>query len=139
MGKRRKAREYALQGLYIYETVKPSLDDILTYNWIEEEISSESKDFASKLINGTVDHIEEIDTLIKKHAKNWKFERIDTIDKSILRLSIFSILYFEDVPQNVTINEAIELGKKYGGDHSSQFINGILDTIKKSYKSKTKN
>jgi N utilization substance protein B len=78
--------------------------------------------------------MEEIDQLIKKNAKNWKFDRIDTIDKSILRISIYSMLYSTDIPLNVTINEAVELAKKFGGDHSGQFINGILDAIKKQKK-----
>ncbi|MCP4134663.1 MAG: transcription antitermination factor NusB [bacterium] len=132
MGHRRKSREYALQGLYIYEIGNSSLQEILDLYWIEKEIPEDIRDFSIKLIKGSIENIETIDALIKKHSKNWKFERIGVVDKSILRLSIFAILNLMDIPVVVTINEGIELGKIYGGETSSQFINGILDAVKKS-------
>jgi len=129
MGHRRKSREYALQGLYIYESGNSSLDDIIKFEWVDNEIPVEIRDFSLTLIKGTVDNIDLIDNLVKKYSKNWSFERISTVDKSILRISIYELLFLKDIPSVVTINESIELGKIYGGETSGQYINGILDAI----------
>lgn len=132
MGHRRKSREIALQGLYMFDTVEKSPEELKKLAWIEDEVSQEIADFAKQLISGTISNIAEIDALIVKHAKNWKFERIAAIDKSILRMSIYALVYLKTIPVAVTINEAIELGKIYGGENSAQFINGILDAVNKS-------
>jgi N utilization substance protein B len=132
MGHRRKAREYALQGLYMYELVKTPLDELLALEWVDKNISDDIREFTRSLIRGSIESMPEIDTLIEKHSKNWKIERLDVIDKSILRMSIFAMLNLHDIPMVVTINEAIELGKLYGGENSGQFINGLLDAIRKS-------
>lgn len=130
MGHRRKAREYALQGLYMYETVGVPVEELASLEWVEREIAEDIKEFARDLISGSIGHLEEIDTLIKRHSKNWKFERLSAVDKSILRLSVYALMNLPDIPVIVTINEGIELGKIYGGESSGQFINGILDAIK---------
>jgi len=130
MGNRRKAREYALQSLYMYESVRVPIEELLQIKWIEKEIPDEIRDFTSNLIEGSIKNIDYIDSLIIEYARNWKFERISVIDKSILRISIYALIYIDDVPSAVTINEGIELAKKYGDEGSGQFINGILDTIK---------
>ena len=132
MGHIRKSREIALQGLYMFDTVEKSPEELKKLAWIEDEVSQEIADFAKQLISGTISNIAEIDALIVKHAKNWKFERIAAIDKSILRMSIYALVYLKTIPVAVTINEAIELGKIYGGENSAQFINGILDAVNKS-------
>jgi N utilization substance protein B len=131
MGHRRKAREYALQGLYMYEISSTPIEELVKLQWVEKTIPDNIHEFAATLIQGSAEHMEEIDDLIIKHSKNWKFERLSLVDKSILRLSIFSMLYLKDVPVVVTINEGIELGKIYGGEGSGQFINGILDAVRK--------
>lgn len=115
MGHRRKAREYALQGLYMYDITKTGLDDILELAWTEKEVPDDIRDFSRELIKGAIDNLTEIDNLIEKHSKNWKIERIDNVEKSILRISIYAMLHLKDVPVVVTINEAIELGKIFGG------------------------
>ena len=132
MGHRRKAREIALQGLYMYDTVNTAPEELSELIWVEEEINDEIRDFAIKLITSTIANIKEEDELIVKFAKNWKFDRIAAIDKSILRMSIFALLHLSEIPAPVTINEGIELGKIYGSENSAQFINGILDAINKS-------
>jgi transcription antitermination protein NusB len=131
MGHRRRAREYALQGLYMYELSKTPVDRLVKLEWVDEADPDTIRDFAARLITGSVDHIGEIDDLIIKHSKNWKFERLTVVDKSILRLSIYAMLHERDIPVIVTINEGIELGKIYGGESSGQFINGILDAVRK--------
>jgi N utilization substance protein B len=130
MGHRRKAREYALQGLYMYETVGAPLEQLASLDWVEREIGEDIREFARNLISGSIRHLEEIDDLIRRHSKNWKFERLSAVDKSILRLSVYALVHLPDIPVIVTINEGIELGKMYGGESSGQFINGILDAIK---------
>lgn len=132
MGHRRKAREYALQGLYMYEVVNKPMEIIISLDWLDSDIPDDIRDFAVTLLKGTLENINRIDSLIKKFSKNWKFERINVIDKSILRLSIYAMLFLSDIPMVVTIDEGIELGKMYGGENSGQFINGILDAIKRS-------
>jgi N utilization substance protein B len=132
MGHRRKAREYTLQGLYMYEIVNKPMEELISLDWLDREIPQDIRDFAVKLLRGSLENIDRIDSLIKKYSKNWKFERINVIDKSILRLSVYAMLFLSDIPLVVTIDEGIELGKMYGGENSGQFINGILDAIKKS-------
>src|SRR4030042_3652241 len=131
MGHRRKAREYALQGLYMYELSNAPVEELLNLHWVDKKIPDNIREFAALLIEGSVKNINEIDRLIVKHSKNWKFERLSLIDKSILRLSIFAMLHLKEIPLIVTINEGIELGKIYGGESSGQFINGILDAVRK--------
>ncbi len=116
----------------MYETVQTPREELESLGWVEKEITGETRDFAVVLINGALDHIREIDLLIEKYSKNWKFERISAVDKSIMRLSIYSLLYLRDIPAIVSINEGIELGKIYGGESSGQFINGILDAVRKN-------
>lgn len=131
MGHRRKAREYALQGLYMHEISGTPIEDLVKIGWAETPIPDSIREFAVTLIEGTIRHISEIDEIINIHSKNWKFERLSAVDKSILRLSIFALLYLKDIPPAVSINEGIELGKIYGGESSGQFINGILDAVRK--------
>ncbi len=130
MGHRRKAREYAMQALYMYETVRTPLQELISLHWIDKEIPEDIRDFAIILIEGTIDHLDFIDDLIKRYSKNWKFERINPVDKSILRISIYALLYLDSIPHPVTIDEGIELGKIYGSENTGQFINGILDAIR---------
>lgn len=132
MGHRRKAREHALQGLYMHEVGKADVDTITRFEWLDDEISDDIRNFAVLIIRGVVDNLEKIDSLISTYSKNWKPERLTVIDKSILRLAIFEMLFVEDIPTIVTINESIELGKTFGGENSGQFINGILDAVKKN-------
>ena len=116
----------------MYETVDISSDELCSLNWIDKEPSEDIKKFAVTMINGSIEKLENIDKLIDKYSKNWKFERLSAVDKSILRISIYTLLYHPDIPSAVTINEGVELGKAYGGEGSGQFINGVLDAIKRS-------
>ncbi|PKL74445.1 MAG: transcription antitermination factor NusB [Candidatus Melainabacteria bacterium HGW-Melainabacteria-1] len=131
MGHRRKAREFVLQALYMYETVQRDTADLVGLSWINKEISPEIREFAESLIIKSIDNLDTIDGHIKTHSKNWSFERLTAVDKSILRLCICEMLYYPDIPSAVTINEGIELGKTFGGETSGQFINGILDAIRR--------
>ena len=131
MGKRRKARELALQALFqidFYHTKNP---ESLNYFWPEQKVSEEVLNFARKLVEGVCRRREEIDQLIEEHSENWKLSRMSRVDRNILRMAVLELLEMEDIPCKVTIDEAIELGKKYGTSDSGAFINGILDQILK--------
>ena len=131
MGQRHRSREYALQGLYMYDVGKAPIDNITAFEWLDTPIENDARDFTLSLLEGTISNIEKIDEVIKKHSKNWTPERLTVIDRSILRMAIFEMLYMDNIPAVVTIDESIELGKTFGGENSGQFINGILDSVKK--------
>ena len=115
----------------MFETVHTPADELARLEWVDKDISEDIRKFAVALIDGSLRNMDEIDELIKTYSKNWKFERLSAVDKSILRLSIYALIHLPDIPSAVTINEGIELGKIYGGESSGQFINGILDAIHK--------
>jgi len=138
--KRRKAREYILKFLYAWE-INDYCKKNSFYNIIHDELEKfwdscgeedrDIKSFTNEIIEGTLENLENIDILIKKYAKKWDVERILTIDKNILRFAIYEILYRPDIPFQVSINEALEIAKKYSTKESVAFINGILDKIAK--------
>lgn len=130
MGSRRKARELALQYLYKLDVSGEDLsrDDLSAF--LQEYGSlEEDKDYAIILIQNTEKHAKEIDELITAHLEHWTIERLSTIDRNILRFATCELLYFLDVPVNVTINEAIEVAKKFSLEESATFINGVLDKV----------
>jgi N utilization substance protein B len=131
MGKRRKSRELALQVLFQIDVGKLELEEALTSFWSNQvpNIEKEVREFATQLVRGTRENLETIDSLISKNAENWTIERIANVDRNILRSAIYEILYRPEIPTKVTINEAIELAKKYSSVESYQFVNGILDKI----------
>ena len=129
MGKRRRSREFALQVLYQLEIAKQ--DALRTLAQFQENFSEgvERDDFVERLVLGVSEHRKEIDRLIERYSENWRLDRMNMIDRNILRMAAFELLYCEDIPPKVTLNEAIDLGKRYGTDESGSFINGILDRI----------
>lgn len=123
--KRREAREKAVQALFQITVGQADVNEAL------EHVTSGSTvpPFLRELVVKTIEHMDAIDDMIKDNLINWQFNRIGNIDKTILRLSITELKFFEDVPTKVTINEAVELAKKYGEDDSAKFINGILAKV----------
>jgi len=132
MRKRSKAREYALQILYQLDIRRSALDELLQDFWREHAPSAEIRDFANLLAHGVADTRPELDAVITKHTDNWDLKRMAVIDRNILRLGAFELLHLSDVPSSVSINEAIELAKRFGDAESTKFINGVLDAISKS-------
>lgn len=129
--KRRKAREYALKILYMYEMRQENIDLIVDEFWKEyPEKDEEIKEFATTLTKRTINNIKVIDKKISEVALNWKIERMSAIDRNILRMGSFEIMFLPEIPPAVSINEAIELAKKYGTEDSPKFVNGILHKIK---------
>ena len=130
MGDRRKGRELALQMLFQSDLAKISLDDLKKDFLESQEADTEIKSFSFELVKGTIENLEQIDTLIKARLQNWDYDRIANVDRNILRFATYELLYMKDIPVAVTINEAIEIAKEYSGKESGKFINGILDKIK---------
>ncbi|MDI6729841.1 MAG: transcription antitermination factor NusB [Thermodesulfovibrionales bacterium] len=140
--KRRKAREYALQFLYRIDFINNSKKkgnlseyrESLELFWADtDEKDPDTKAFAEDIITGTIENLKEIDPLIQKVAKKWKISRMASIDRNILRFATYELLFRKDIPNAVTINEALEIAKKYSTSESAAFINGILDKIAKEY------
>jgi N utilization substance protein B len=128
--KRRKAREHALQILFQLDIrkEKPSAV-VLKHFWAEYQPDDEVKAFAEEIIKGTYKHLAEINKLIHKCAKNWSLDRMAVVDRNVLRMAVYEILHRMDIPTSVTINEAIEIAKKFGTEESGSFVNGILDNV----------
>jgi N utilization substance protein B len=133
MGARRKARELALQMLFQYDMAGNAPDMIVTTFEDLQKSKPNTREFAVKIFQGTVDHMQEIDDMIQRQADNWRLSRMAVVDRNIIRMSIYEFLHETDTPKLVIIDEAIEIAKKFGTQKSSQFINGILDGILKRY------
>jgi len=133
MGARRKARELAVQMLYQYDLSGNAPDMIIETFEDLQKSKPNTREFATKIFRGTVDHISDIDTMIQAQAENWRLSRMAVVDRNIIRMSVYEFLHETGTPKLVVIDEAIEIAKRYGNDKSSQFINGILDGILKRY------
>ncbi len=129
MRQRTRARVYALQILYQIDITGDPVDDVLEQFWRDAEQSPEVRGFATQLVKGASKNLEEIDALIVQRSEHWKLSRMPAIDRSILRLGTYELLYRDDIPPKVAINEAVELAKNYSTPDSGQFINGILDKL----------
>ncbi len=126
---RRQARITALQTLYEYDTAHHDVDAVLQRHAEERQLSARVAEYAGELAHGVLEHLDEIDTTIQEVAPEWPIAQMARIDKNILRLAIFEILYNNSVPAKAAINEAVELAKSFGSDTSSRFVNGVLGTI----------
>ena len=130
MGARTRARECALQALYQLDTsggdARDAVRGVLAHF---EEADTETERFADELVRGVQSEKLQIDELIQRSSTHWKLDRMARVDRNILRLAVYEILRRADVPLRVTLNEAIELGKKFGSEESSAFVNGVLDRI----------
>jgi transcription antitermination factor NusB len=129
MGKRRHSRELAIKVLFHLEF--SSDDPAVAFDLICDDFGApeDIKPFSKELVLGVCVHLKDLDNLIGKASKNWRLERIAKVDRSILRLAAYELLYRADIPPKVSINEAVDLGKKFGTEESGAFINGVLDKI----------
>ena len=140
MGSRRRARELAMQFLYSLELNPGGLDERLerfwTMNLLEDDAGEEKpveesvREFATALARGTVEHLDEIDALIQRYTLNWDVERITLIDRACMRLALYEMLHCDDIPPVVSINEAVDIAKRFSTAESGKFVNGILDKVK---------
>jgi N utilization substance protein B len=129
MHQRRKAREVALQVLYELDVLNIDSKEAVALFWNNFDAPEESRKFSTLLIEGTWGNIEQIDSHISSCSENWSLARMSRVDKNILRMAVYELLYCPDIPPKVTLNEAIDLGKLYGSENSGSFINGILDAV----------
>jgi transcription antitermination factor NusB len=134
MSARRKARELTLKALYAYEISGADAQQVSEDIIQSSQIKEEAKKFSQTLFEKILQNIEKIDSLIKSAVKSWEFSRIALVEKNILRIGVGELLFFSDIAPAITINEAIELAKKYGEKDSKNFINGVLDQLAKAKK-----
>jgi len=133
MRKRTQSRELAMQLLYLISVTHDDFNTAMENFWQDEErnlVPREIRDFSVELARGVSENMESIDSKIAGYALNWEPDRMALIDRNILRLASYELLFRPDIPPKVAINEAIELAKKYSGQEAAKFVNGILDKIK---------
>ena len=132
MASRRKGRILAFQALYCWESNHLAIDELLAFPWVDSEkpLDQSIADFSRLLIAGTIENIKAIDAMIKKHLQNWDFSRLNRVDLAILRMSVYSLMYQEDIAPSIVIDEAIGISREFGSDDSFRFVNGVLDSIR---------
>ncbi|MCK5783334.1 MAG: transcription antitermination factor NusB [Desulfobacterales bacterium] len=138
MGTRRKSRELAMQALFCIDTLKNESDELLEGLSGILKLAPDTQRFYMTLIKGVIDNKSQIDQLIEQFSSNWKINRMGGVDRNILRIAAYELLYCQDIPPKVSINEAVDIGKLYGTEESGSFINGILDGIYQQQISKNK-
>ena len=134
--RRRETREKALQALYAFELSKDPIASVMDSVLGDLKEHRDEFDFAKKLVMEVVNHKEEIESIIREKVDHWEFNRIAVIDRMLLRMGICELLYFQDIPPKVTINESIEIAKAFSTEKSGQFINGVLDSVLDELKAK---
>jgi len=131
MGNRHKAREFALQLLYALDLNSGERRWTVFLFWQSIEAPDEVRQFAMKLVNGVNEHLDLIDETILRCSEHWTIDRMSGVDRNVLRMAAYELLFLDDIPPKVTINEAVEIGKKFGANDSGAFVNGVLDQIAK--------
>jgi N utilization substance protein B len=131
MGARRTARERALQALYQLDIADGVPSDALKTAWASLPVKrdADAERFATELVEGVRANLGEIDALIQEWSQNWRIDRMARVDRNVLRLAVFELKFRPDIPRSVSIDEAVELGKRFGTEDSSAFVNGLLDRI----------
>jgi N utilization substance protein B len=119
--------------LFQFDVSRPNLPELLSTYWNEfgEDIGAEAKEFSNRIVQGAIEHLDEIDELIAHRAEHWRISRMAVVDRNILRLAIYEFLYETATPKTVIINEALEIARRFSTFEATQFINGILDAIKR--------
>lgn len=133
MGSRRKARECALQMLFAADVSETRVDDLVRTYWAElgdADVEPSAREFATRLATGTLAHLVALDERIRSRAEHWRISRMAVVDRNILRLAVYEFLH-EPTPRTVAINEALEIARRFSTYEATQFINGILDAIKR--------
>lgn len=129
MGTRRRSRENALKMLYARDVGKHPTEEAVSGYWEYFEDAEDGREFADMLVRGTAEHMDAIDETIQSISTHWKISRMAYVDRNILRMAAYELLHMSEVPKRVTLNEAIEIAKRFGAEDSWAFINGILDKL----------
>src|SRR5580700_9798334 len=132
MASRRKSREFALQMLFQWEVGGHSPPKVLASFLPPLKADADVREFARKLFEGTVANVDTIDPLLRRHAEHWKLERMAAVDRNVLRLALYELLHHPETPPPVVINEALELARRYSTPDAVEFVNGVLDAVRKS-------
>lgn len=136
MGARRRARECALQMLFQYDVARPTIEEMVETYWGEmAEAAEEVREFANQLAIGTIEHLNEIDDRIRLRTEHWRIPRMAIVDRNLLRMAVYEFLFQQSTPKTVAINEALEIARRFSTTEATQFINGILDAIKRDLES----
>jgi N utilization substance protein B len=133
MGGRRRGRIIAVQSLYRHDLSGAGLDELFDFSWIDAEravaLADETVAFARLLIQGTLENLEAVDAAVRRHLEHWDFSRLQRVDLALLRISVYCLLFQPDIPASVTIDEAVDIARAFGGADSWRFVNGVLDAI----------
>lgn len=129
MTNRRQARECALEVLYRLDLVGDESENTIAEILLRKNPSEEAETYLRRLMDAALGNQQEIDAILRKHLTRWRLERLTVLDRAILRMAATEILYFDDVPPKVSINEAVDIAKKYGDDEAGKFVNGVLDSV----------
>jgi N utilization substance protein B len=143
MASRRKGRILAFQALYSWEASGGGTggtasipEELLNFSWLEtgkqENLDQATVDFSRLLVTGTIQNIDPIDEVIRAHLKNWDFSRLNRVDLALLRMSTYTLMFQTDVPPSIVIDEAIGISKEFGTEESFRFVNGVLDSIRRT-------
>ncbi len=137
MGARRKGRIIAFQSLYRYDLSGAAVEELLDFSWLDgdkaQKLGGETVQFAQLLIQGALENLPQIDTVIRGQLENWDFSRLNKVDLAILRMSVYCLLHQKDIPATVTIDEAVDISKTFGTVDSYRFVNGVLDGVRKKF------
>src|SRR5208337_3354264 len=132
MASRRKSREYAMQMLYQWDLGGNTPEQVGATFFLERKADREVESYARGLFRGAVDNIDGLDQLLRAHAQNWRLERMAAVDRSILRMAAYELLHCPETPPHAVMNEALEIARRFSGEGSVEFVNGILDSVLKS-------
>ncbi len=132
MGQRRRARECALQMLFQIDLTGVGAEEVFAQFWAGQAASDETRAFAQGLVLGVMRHRRSIDSVLTSSSEHWRVERMAVVDRNVLRMAVYEMLFHPETPAAVVIDEAIEVAKRFGGEESGAFVNGILDGIRKS-------
>jgi N utilization substance protein B len=132
MGTRRKARELAVQLLYQHDLAKMDPEEGMRLFWEYFPVDMEAREFCTQLVLGTLDRLAVIDELLSEASENWSLNRMSVVDRNILRLATYELVDRPDIPPSVSLNEAIEIAKKYSSPDAAVFVNGVLDRVKRT-------
>ena len=127
MTTRRFGREWAVQFLFQHDFNAGNIDRSLDDFWTLQNVDPKSRPFAAELIRGVMDHLHELDARIQTYADNWEVKRLNAVDRNVIRLALFEMLFRPDIPPVVSINEAVDIAKRFSSNESGKFVNGILD------------
>ncbi|GLH70281.1 N utilization substance protein B [Geothrix rubra] len=134
MGVRRRGREYALQMLYAMDVTGYQPDQVFAGFYAIQDLNRDAFYYARRLVDGVHGHLEEIDTALARYAEHWKIHRMAVVDRNLLRLGLYELMFVKEIPFPIVINEALEIVKEFSDQEGTQFLNGILDAARKEFR-----